>query len=217
MERNYSSPGSNVLIMANNEQYKLWHKPHKEILNVDGNLKKGTTHQGYLHEKYNLQVPGKYIGNPRLIIYRSGWELAFCRWCDRSPSILRWSSEPIRIPYYDRVSNLSKLKGLGMDPNNPKNWVTKFYNTDFWVQVKKADETIERWFIEIKPRNKLGKPVPPESNAKIADIKRYNNLVKEYLINEAKFAAISEWARKNGASFYIFTEDQLRKYGIINN
>jgi hypothetical protein len=201
--------------MPNNEQYKIWHKPKQNRFNESGNLKKGETHQGYLHEKYNLKFPGKYLGNPRLIIYRSGWELAFCRWCDTSPSILQWSSEPIRIPYYDRVSKLEECKKLGLDPNNPKNWVTKFYNTDFWIQVKKADSTVEKWFIEIKPRNKLGKPTQPERTAPLKDIKRYNNLVKEYLINEAKFAAIGEWARKNGSVFYIFTEDQLEKYGII--
>lgn len=201
--------------MPNNEQYKLWHKPRKNQYDINGNLKKGQTFQGYLHEKYPLKFPEKYMGNTNLIIYRSGWELAFCRWCDSSPSIIRWSSEPVRIPYYDRVSKLEECKKLGLDPNNPKNWITKFYNTDFWIQVKKADGTTEKWFVEIKPGHKLGKPKQPEKNAPIREIKRYNNAVKEYLINEAKFAAIGEWAKRNGAFFYIFTEDQLRRFGIV--
>jgi len=201
--------------MSYNSEYKIWHKPIKNQYDQNGNLKKGQTLQGYLHERYPLKFPEKYIGNTQLIIYRSGWELAFCRWCDSSPSIIRWSSEPIRIPYYDRVSKLEECKKLGLDPNNPKNWITKFYNTDFWVQVKKADGAIEKWFVEIKPGHKLGKPKQPEKNAPLREIKRYNNAVKEYLINEAKFAAISEWAKRNGAFFYIFTEDQLRKFGIV--
>ncbi len=200
--------------MSFNSSYKLWHKPIKNHFDENGNLKKGETLQGYLHEKYQLNYPDKYMGNPKLIIYRSGWELAFCRWCDSSPSIIRWSSEPVRIPYYDRVSKLEECKKLGLDPNNPRNWITKFYNTDFWIQVKKADETIEKWFVEIKPQYKLGKPKQPEKNDPIRVIKRYNNAVKEYLINEAKFAAIGEWAKKNGAFFYIFTEEQLQRFGI---
>lgn len=201
--------------MSNNEQYKLHHKPIKNTFDERGNLKKGQTLQGYLHEKYKLQFPEKYMGNTNLIIYRSGWELAFCRWCDSSPSILRWSSEPIRIPYYDRVSKLEECKKLGLDPNNPKNWVTKFYNTDFWLTVKKADGITEKWFVEIKPQHKLGKPKQPEKNAPIGVIKRYNNAVKEYLINEAKWIAMNEWAVRYNTKFYIFTEKELQKFGII--
>lgn len=197
--------------MAFNESYKRAHKPNKDILNADGSLKKGSTHQGY----YKITNRDKYIGNPDLIIYRSSWEFSFCKWCDFSPSIIRWGSEPVRIPYYDRVSKLAKCKELGLDPNNPKNWVIKFYNTDFWIEVKKPDETIEKWFIEIKPGNKIGKPNPPARNAPLKDIKRYNNMVKEWLINEAKFAAIGEWARKNGSKFYVFTEKELERYGIL--
>ena len=202
--------------MANNEKYKIWHKPQKEMLTAEGNLKKGTTRQGYLHEKYTLQAPLKYIGNPKLIIYRSGWELSFCKWCDCSPSIVRWSSEPIRVPYYDRVSKLEANKKLGLDPNNPKNWITKFYNVDYWAEVKKPDGVIEKWFIEIKPANKLQKPKPPKNDAPLKDIKRYNLAVKEYLINEAKFAAMNEWARIHNSKFYIFTDVQLIKMGIIH-
>jgi hypothetical protein len=201
--------------MPNNEQYKLWHKPIKNHFDENGRLKKGETLQGYLHEKYPIKFPEKYMGNINLIIYRSAWELAFCRWCDSSPSILKWSSEPVRIPYYDRVSKLEECKKLGLDPNNPKNWITKFYNTDFWITVKKADGTIEKWFVEIKPQHKLGKPKQPEKSAPLREIKRYNNAVKEYLINEAKFSAIGEWAKRNGAFFYIFTEEQLNRFGII--
>lgn len=194
-----------------NERYKLWHKPNKNNLTVEGNLKKGGTHQGY----YKVSNKEKYLGNPELIIYRSSWEFSFCKWCDFSPSIIRWSSEPIRIPYYDRTSKLGECEKLGLDPNNPKNWITKFYNTDFWIEVKKADGEIERWFIEIKPKMKLSKPKPPKDGAPLKDKKRFNMMAKEYLINEAKFAALRAWAEKNGAKFYVFTELELERYGII--
>lgn len=201
--------------MAFNESYKRWHKPSKNHYNENGNLKKGETHQGFLHEKYQLKFPEKYIGNPNLIIYRSSWELAFCRWCDVSPSILRWSSEPIKIPYYDRVSKLDECKKLGLDPNNPRNWVVKNYNTDFWIEIDKSGQRPEKWFVEVKPKDKLKKPIPPQGKITLKEQKRFNKLAKEYLINEAKFAALDEWAKKNGAKFFIFHEDIMIKLGIL--
>lgn len=196
--------------MAYNSSYKKWHKPKKNNYNENGSLKKGETHQGH----YKVQNIDKYVGDHNLVVYRSSWEFSFCKWCDFSPSIRRWSSEPIRIPYYDRVSKLEECKKLGLDPNNPRNWVKKFYNTDFWVEVDKGGE-VEKWFIEVKPKHKLKKPIPPPSNAPLKDIKRFNMHAKEYLINEAKFAALNEWANKNNCKFYVFTEDQLYKFGII--
>ena len=37
------------------------------------------------------------------IIYRSGLELKFIRWCESSPRVLRWASEPFRIEYMSRL------------------------------------------------------------------------------------------------------------------
>ena len=88
--------------MPFNESYKRWHKPNTSGTKAQGGTSK--TAQGY----YKVQHPEKYIGDPNLVIYRSSWEASFCRWCDFSPSILRWSSEPIKVPYYDRVANLDK-------------------------------------------------------------------------------------------------------------
>ena len=197
--------------MSFNSSYKRWHKPNRELLNEDGSLKKGQTHQGY----YRVANRDKYVGDPNLVIYRSSWEFAFCKWCDASPSIKRWSSEPIKVPYYDRVSKLEECRKLGLDPNNPRNWVIKNYNTDFWVEIDKGGERPEKWFIEIKPKDKLSKPKPIAAHAPLKEIRRYNMLMKEYLINEAKFAALKDWAEKNGSKFYVFTEDTLIHYGII--
>lgn len=189
--------------MSFNSSYKKWHKP-----NQSENAK---TKQGY----YNIQNPDKYVGDSKLVVYRSSWEYSFMKWCDYSPSVVRWSSEPLKVPYYDRVSKLEENKRYGLDPNNPNNWKVRYYYTDFWVEVKKGDGNIERWFVEIKPAGKLIKPKPPAQNAKVQTIKRFNREAKEYLINEAKFAALNKWAEKNNAKFYIFTENTLRK--VIGN
>jgi hypothetical protein len=197
--------------MAYNESYKRWNQPRQNHFNESGNLKKGETHQGFLHKIYKLRFPEKYIGDPNLIIYRSGWELAFCRWCDSSPSIIHWSSEPTKIPYYDRISKLDECKKYGLNPNDPKNWEIKNYNVDFWVQVKKDEETTEKWFIEIKPSEKLKKPVPPLKTAPLREQRKFVKDAKDYLINEAKWAAMNAYANKVNAKFYIFTEVQLEK------
>jgi len=207
--------------MAFNESYKRWNIPKKNVFDENGKLKRGQTLQGYLHEKWALRHPEKYIGDTRLIIFRSGWELEFCKWCDSSPSIIRWSSEPIRIPYYDRVSKLEECKKQGLDPNNPKNWIIKYYNVDYWVEVNKGDEKTQKMFIEIKPSSKLKKPVPPSVNATLKEQRRFNNDAKDYLLNEAKWAAAAAWAEKNNAKFYVFTENTLQnllgRFSATNN
>lgn len=190
-----------------NESYKRWNKPKPNHFDVNGRLKKGETLQGY----YKLQHPEKYIGDPNLIIYRSGWEKSFILWCDFSTSIIRWSSEPITIPYYDRISKLEECKKYGLDPNDPKNWVVKNYHTDFWIEIDKGDNIIERMFVEIKPSAKLKKPIPPRIDAPLKEQRRFNIEAKEYLINEAKFAAMKAYAEKNNAKFFVFTEDSLQK------
>ena len=182
-----------------NDAYKKYHKP-----NMGPSAK---TNQGY----YKLENKEKYIGDPELIIYRSSWEFAFCRYCDMAPSVLRWSSEPISIPYYDRVSKLEECVKLGLNPNDPANWEVRKYNTDFWYETDNGDGTTEKLFIEIKPSYKLKKPIPPAPDALLKDQRKFNQAAKEYLINEAKFAAINEWAARNRCKFYVFTEITLEK------
>jgi len=187
-----------------NDNYKKWHKPNQSP--------DAKTKQGYFR---NLKNPQKYIGDPNLIIYRSSWEFAFIKWCDASPSVIRWSSEPVKVPYYDRISKLEECKKLGLDPNNPRNWVTKNYNVDFWVEIDKGGPCLEKWFIEIKPKHKLKKPELVSKTASLKDQRKFVNSAREYLINEAKFSAIDEWAKKNNAKFFIFTEDIMSKLGIL--
>jgi len=196
-----------------NEAYKKWHKPKPMhvLYNEDGSLKKGKTHEGF----YNVKNKEKYLGDPLLVIYRSAWEFSFCKWCDYSPSIIRWSSEPLKVPYYDRVSKLKECKKYGLDPNNPANWTVKYYNTDFWIEIQKQEDIQERWYIEIKPKSKLIRPQAVPENSPLRVQKKYNKEAREFLINEAKFAAMGEFAKRNGAKFYVFTEDQLEKFGII--
>jgi len=190
--------------MAFNDSYKRWHKPNMSGTKAQGGTSR--TSQGY----YKVKHPEKYIGDPNLVIYRSSWEMAFCRWCDASPSITRWASEPIKIPYYDRVSKLEECKKYNLDPNSPKNWAVKNYNLDFWIEIANGDGTSQKMFIEVKPSSKLKKPLPPPLGVPLKVQKRFVIEAKEFLINEAKFAAAEAWANKHNAKFKIFTEDVLR-------
>lgn len=184
-----------------NNQYKKWHKPRRD----EG--KKKQPLQGY----FKPSNKEKYIGELADIIYRSSWELSFMQWCDRSPSVLRWSSEPISVPYLDPVSNLNECKRLNLNPNSPINWKKRNYHVDFWVEVDKGDSITEKWFIEIKPADKLIKPTPPVSNAPLKEVRRFNLAAKEFLINEAKWKSMNEFAKKNNVKFFIFTEKTLQK------
>ncbi len=200
--------------MSSSSAYKRWHKPKINHFTESGNLKKGETHQGYYKKEY-LKHPEKYIGDANLIIYRSGWEFAFIKWCDSSPSVLKWSSEPTSVQYADRVSKLEECKKYGLNPNDPKNWIIKNYHVDFWLEIKKPDETIEKWIIEIKPSSKLKKPIPPSENASLKEHKRFNNEAKDFILNESKWKAMNVLAQKINAKFYIFTEQTLTKLGVL--
>jgi|AntAceMinimDraft_10_1070366.scaffolds.fasta_scaffold10088_5 hypothetical protein len=183
--------------MVNNSSYKRWNRPSQN----------SKTKQGY----YKIANKNKYIGDPELIIYRSSWERKFCRYCDMSPSVLKWSSEPIQIPYYDRISKLEECAKFGLNPNDPSNWEIKNYNTDFWFETDKGDGITEKTFVEIKPAHELKKPIPPNRDATLKEEKRFNEAARRFLINEAKFAAMKEWAKRNNCLFYVYTEDILEK------
>jgi hypothetical protein len=185
------------------DSYKRWHRPNMS--------ESARTKQGF----YKVQHPEKYIGNPNLIIFRSSWEYSFSRWCDFSPSVVKWSSEPTTVQYADRISKLEECKKYGLNPNDPKNWVMRNYHVDFWLIIKKPDELLEKWVIEIKPSSKLKKPIPPHPDAPLKEHRKFNTEAKEYLLNESKWLAMNEYAKKNDAKFFIFTEQTLQKMGIL--
>ena len=92
--------------------------------------------------KYSPRNPDKYIGDIHNIIYRSSWEYRFCIYCDNNDSILKWSSEPVAIDYY-----------------NPLDKKDHKYNVDFYIKVQREDQTEQDWIIEIKPENQTKKPI----------------------------------------------------------
>ena len=128
----------------------------------------------------------KYIGKGP-IIYRSGLELKFMRWCDKTDSIQKWSSESIAIPYYDSVQRKNR-----------------HYYVDNYVEILEG-ETLKKYLVEIKPYKQTQKPIPSKG-------KKKSNLLYEqvmYQNNCDKWKFAKEFAKKHGVEFIIITEKEL--------
>jgi hypothetical protein len=142
--------------------------------------------QGY----YTLNNPDKYIGDPTKIIYRSSWEYKFCRYCDDSTNVLKWSSEPFPIKY------MSPIDGKEHD-----------YYIDFYMRGIKDGQEID-YLVEVKPQESLKKPVF-EGIQTMQKLKNFNYAAKTFIINTAKFSAAKAYAESIGYKFIIVTEDFL--------
>lgn len=153
------------------------------------------TDENYINGYYKVTNLEKYIGDPRLVIYRSSWERKFCVFCDTSNRILKWSSEPFPIKYYSPIDK--KIHE---------------YNIDFYVRLKQDNGIVEDFLVEIKPKKKLSPPEPP-SKQTLKKLNQYNEAAKEYIINCAKFAAARAYAAKVGYKFVVVSEDFLFKNG----
>lgn len=151
--------------------------------------RKSRFRQGY----FRPMNPSKYIGDPTKIIFRSSWEQRFCKYCDDTPEVLYWSSEPVAIPYISPVDGREHS-----------------YFVDFYMKLQKSEEVIE-YLVEIKPSKALNPPVMKEGLTTIKRLHAYNQAAKDWLVNKAKFAAAQEFARINNKHFIVVTEEFLFK------
>lgn len=131
---------------------------------------------------------GKYIGNVNHIYYRSGLELKLFKWCDTNPDILNWNSEEIVIPY-----------------ENPFDGKTHRYYMDVIIKYLDKDGNQQVALIEVKPYDQCIPPVQPKSRIS----KSYKYKVKMYMINQCKWQAAEEFAKKHNMKFFILTEKQI--------
>lgn len=125
----------------------------------------------------------KYLGK-KIITYRSSWELEFIRRLEYDSNVLKWSSEPIEIPY------ISKEKVNGK-------WIEKRrnYNPDFLVILKSGKVLL----IEVKPLSQ----VPLFENIILSD--------PAQMKNQCKWKAAIGFCKKQGWEFRIITEQNLKK------
>ena len=140
-----------------------------------------------IKSRYKPSNPQKYQGNPNNIICRSSWERKFCMWADRKDSVVSWASEEINIPYI-----------------SPKDNRVHRYYPDFLIKVKKNNNRIKTYVVEVKPKKQT---LPPKKRKNIT--KSYIYECQTYAINQAKWKAASEFCKDNRIEFKIITEDEL--------
>jgi glutaredoxin len=155
------------------------------------NIKKIKPNGLYKNGLFEPRNPDKYVGDIHNIIYRSSWEYRFCKYCDNTESIIKWSSEPIGIDYY-----------------NPLDKKEHVYHVDFYMKVVKEDNTEQDWIIEIKPENQTKKPVYVGSITE-PKLKSYNRNMGIWITNQSKFKAAKIWAEKRDFRFGVIDENFL--------
>jgi hypothetical protein len=131
--------------------------------------------------KYTLKNPDKYVGT-KTPTYRSSWEFAFMRFCDEHPSVSKWASEAIRIPY-----------------KNPLTGRHTIYVPDFFIVYsdKKGSQKVE--LIEVKPENQTVKEKLGRSRSNQA----------AWVVNQAKWEAARAYCKQKGIFFRVVNEGDI--------
>ena len=142
--------------------------------------------RNYLQGRYQVKNPGKYVGDRNNVIYRSSWELRLCRFLDMNENVIQWSVEETIVPYFYDVDQKMHR-----------------YFVDFWVKLRNTDGEIEEMLLEVKPMKQVEKP-------KIKKVTEKNqHQIFEWVKNQNKWNAASEYARKRGWTFKVLTEHEL--------
>jgi len=133
---------------------------------------------------YTVMNQHKYAGKgaPK---YRSGWELAFMRFCDSNDHIITWSSESLYIPY-----------------RNPMTGKPTRYVPDFLIQYRNKANQVVTEVIEIKPKKQS-----------IIESKASNRDRAVVAVNYAKWDAAQKWCKRNGLTFRVVTEEDIFHQG----
>jgi hypothetical protein len=133
--------------------------------------------------KYTPIFPEKYAGDPTNIIMRSSWETMFAAWCDKNPSVVKWSSEETIIPYRCPTDNHIHR-----------------YFVDFKITVN----TGKTYLVEVKPYKQTQLPEYPGKRTQ-----RYLMESLTFMKNQAKWEAATNYAKDRGWEFKIITEHEL--------
>tara|TARA_A100001388_G_C28770712_1_gene503643 strand:+ start:3085 stop:3522 length:438 start_codon:yes stop_codon:yes gene_type:complete len=131
--------------------------------------------------RFAMKYPDKYVGG-KTPLYRSSWEFAFMRFCDESPSISKWASESIKIPY-----------------KHPLNGKFSVYVPDFFIAYVDKNGRQHADVIEIKPEN--------QTKMESVGRNRYNQA--QLIINQAKWKSARLWCKNRGFSFKVINEADI--------
>ena len=108
-------------------------------------------------------------------------------WMDKNPDIISWASEELIIPYKSPVDG---------------RWHRYF--PDFLVKSRTKDGKVKTMLIEVKPKKQTKQPAPQKRVTK-----KYITEVTTWGVNQAKWAAATEFCLDRGWEFKIVTEDHL--------
>jgi len=133
---------------------------------------------------YVIKNAHKYVGKGAPR-YRSGWEHAFMRFLDNNEHVVNWASESISIPY-----------------RNPVTGKQSMYVPDFLITYRNRANQLIAELVEIKPKKQsvIESRMTARDGAIVA-------------VNYAKWDAATKWARRNGLTFRVITEDDMFRNG----
>jgi hypothetical protein len=133
---------------------------------------------------YTVKNAAKYVGKGTPR-YRSGWEHAFMRFLDNNEHVVNWASESITIPY-----------------RNPVTGKQSMYVPDFLITYRNKNNQLIAELVEIKPKKQsvIESKMSAREGAVVA-------------VNYAKWDAATKWARRNGLTFRVITEDDMFRNG----
>jgi len=129
---------------------------------------------------YVIKNVHKYVGKGTPR-YRSGWEHAFMRFLDNNDHVVNWASESLSIPY-----------------RNPVTGKQSMYVPDFLITYRNKSNQLIAELVEIKPKKQsvIESKMSAREGAIVA-------------VNYAKWDAATKWARRNGLTFRVITEDDM--------
>ena len=131
--------------------------------------------------KYTVTDLKKYVGK-KTPTYRSSWELQFMRFCDTHPSIQKWASEAVAIPYRCPLTGRQTI-----------------YVPDFFIQYMDKNGQVHTELIEIKPQNQTLRE----------KVGRNKNNQLQYAKNVAKWRAAQAWCKAQGIKFRVVNEQDI--------
>lgn len=147
----------------------------------------------YYQGKFKPRNPQKYMGDPTNIVYRSGWELRLFDYLDKHPSVQKWGSEEIVIPYKSPIDG---------------KWHRYF--PDVYVEQINIEGKKQKILIEVKPEAQTKPPnLANKMTPKGRVSRRYLTEVMTWGVNEAKWNAAQEYCLDRGWVFQIMTEKDI--------
>jgi TnsA endonuclease N terminal len=139
----------------------------------------------YAQGKFQLQNPGKYVGN-KTPTYRSSWEFTFMSFCDNNPSVLQWASEAVHINY-----------------RNPLTGKNTIYVPDFLMTYVDSAGKQHAEVVEVKPLKETS----------LQEAGRSPRAQASAILNMAKWEAARAWCRAHGLTFRVITEQDIFHMG----